>query len=100
MTATGPTTSVTNVMSSPYRFYQVILAPQPITETLSVANGIATITWNSVTGQTYTVQYKDSLADPIWHDLLPTVTAAGPAASKTDPISNRALRIFRVMTAQ
>jgi len=49
------------------------------------------ITWLFTPGQTYSVQYKTNLTDPVWHDLPGAVTFIGnqgwfnPAAAPTDP---------------
>jgi hypothetical protein len=38
----------------------------------------------SVTGATYTLEYKNSLADTNWTPLLPSVTGTGGAISLQD----------------
>lgn len=45
---------------------------------------LTTVSWQSVSGKTYRVQYKNSLADPGWNDLPGDVTASSATATKTD----------------
>ena len=83
---------------SAQRFYRVVLpqtGPQPMIQPLRVTKGVATITWTSITGQTYRLQYKDSLGDITWHDLLSEVTATGPTTTVTNFISYSNQRIYR-----
>ena len=75
-----------------------------VTEPLSVqittaANGVMTLTWNSIPGTTYRVEYKNSLSDSAWNPLAPDVVASGPAAAKTDPVGV-GQRFYRVAVVQ
>jgi hypothetical protein len=62
-----------------------------------LSNGVVSITWESVPGQTYRVQYKDSLTAENWVALPPDVLASGPTASATDALTAGQLRVYRVM---
>ena len=62
-----------------------------------LSNGVVSITWESVPGQTYRVQYKDSLTAANWIALQPDVLASGPTASATDALTAGQLRVYRVM---
>jgi hypothetical protein len=59
-----------------------------------------TLTWSSVSGQVYRVQFKDELGDTAWTNLPGDVTAAGATAVKQDttvgPVSRRFYRIQAV----
>ena len=67
---------------------------------LSVSNGLATITWDSTPNQTYRLQYKTNVNDSIWQEVLPDVTAAELRTSTTDPVGNVSQRFYRVMQVQ
>ena len=85
---------------SAQRFYRVVLSqtgPQPVIQSLRLTHGVATITWTSIIGQTYRLQYKDSLADITWHDLLSDVMAAGPTTTVTIFISHSNQRFYRTV---
>jgi 5,10-methenyltetrahydromethanopterin hydrogenase len=101
------TTVVTN--SNPYdlvnphlsatNFFRVFLqAPprQPVIESITLSTGMATLKWDVVVGRNYRLQYKDSLIDTNWNDLLPDVTATGLEATVTAPITGSTQRFYRV----
>jgi subtilisin family serine protease len=67
--------------------------------TTTAANGVITLTWNSIPGTTYRVEYKNSLSDPAWNPLAPDVVASGPAAAETDPVGV-GQRFYRVEVVQ
>jgi autotransporter-associated beta strand protein len=69
----------------------VVSAP---TADITVAGNIVTITWTSIAGQTYRVQYKDNIDDTIWTNLAPDVTASGSTSSTTDTTTSQ--RFYRV----
>jgi hypothetical protein len=67
----------------------------PWIQSLFVTNGAATLTWSTVSGLTYRVQYKTNLGDTAWSDLSPDVPASGATASKTNqPLVSR--RFYQV----
>jgi hypothetical protein len=101
VTATGPTTTATNALGgATHRFYRVILVQpgtiRPIITSIRLANGIATITWTSVSGQAYRLQYKASLSDANWIDVAPDVTATGVTTTLTNAVGNSVQRFYRV----
>ena len=74
-----------------------ISAPAPIIESISIASATATISWSAIAGQSYRVQYKDSLSGSNWNDLLPDVTAADITATATFSTEGIAQRFYRIM---
>jgi hypothetical protein len=55
------------------------------------------VSWLSVSGKTYRVQFRNSLADPGWNDLPGDVTAMGATTSKTDTTTaGQSQRFYRV----
>jgi len=103
--AIGSTTTVTNVLGiTMHRFYRVTLAPA-LTPPFAITsvrgtNGIAIVTWNSVAGQTYRLQYKSSLADTTWQDALPDVLATGSTTTLTNALGSASRRFYRVMLVE
>ncbi len=56
------------------------------------------LTWPATPILPSRVQYKDSLDDPVWHDLAATVTVTGTAASATDATTgSSAQRFYRLV---
>jgi Immunoglobulin I-set domain/Bacterial Ig domain/Immunoglobulin domain len=65
-------------------------------QSVTVSNGIATLTWTSVNGLTYRLQYIGDLTTTNWINVVPDVLATGPTASATNDAS-AAQRFYRVM---
>ena len=55
-----------------------------------------TLTVPSVTGLTYTLQYKDSLTDTTWTDILPPASGTGSSLLLIDSRASGAGRFYRV----
>lgn len=70
------------------------LGPPFITD-ISNSSTNVTLTWQSVPGWNYRLQYKVSFLDPNWTDLSGDVTATGLTASKTTSFVEAA-RFYRV----
>jgi N-acetylmuramoyl-L-alanine amidase/Immunoglobulin I-set domain/Ig-like domain from next to BRCA1 gene/Immunoglobulin domain len=81
-------------LSDSKTFAAIVLLP-PITVSLGVSNQDLTIGWNSISGQTYRVEYKDDWSATTWSNLAPDVPATGPSASITDTITF-SQRFYRV----
>jgi hypothetical protein len=63
---------------------------------IAVAEGAAHVTWTSVAGHAYRLQYRDQLTDPAWTDVVPDVTATGPVTSATNVVGNLPQRFYRI----
>jgi len=96
--ATSSSTTVTNIFGdSPQRFYRVAIAqPDLVITSLKVSNGTAVVTWDSIPGRTYRLQYKTGMNITNWFDVSPDVTAAGLSTTATDAASNSSQRFYRV----
>ncbi len=59
----------------------------------------STVEFRAVAGRTYTLQYRDSLADAGWQSAIhvPAQAGSGPV-TVTDPISSNSTRFYRVIT--
>jgi hypothetical protein len=67
---------------------------------INTSNGVATITWTSVAGNYYRLQYKNSLTAAIWSDVIPDIMATNQTASMTNVIGGATQRFYRVMLVQ
>jgi hypothetical protein len=80
--------------------FRVIVTPAPpqfrITSNVR-ANGIDTITWNSISNQTYRLQFKDNLNDIDWQSVFPDANATSGITSATNAAGNSSQRFYRVM---
>ena len=91
--------------ANPVPYAMNAIAPDPIETTgegpeitsIAASAGTVTLTWASVPGRTYRVQFKADLTESNWTDLSGDVTANGSTASKTDStIGNAPRRFYRV----
>ena len=74
----------------------MIVVPPPVIQSITRSNNAVTITWKSISGQKYRLQFKDNVTDLIWNNLTPDVTASGPTASKQDMIGLGTRRFYRI----
>ena len=70
----------------------------PLITSVKLTNGVATVTWTTVPGHTYTLQYQDAPADG-WTDVPPPVSAMGSQASMTNAVGGAPHRLYQVVTA-
>jgi hypothetical protein len=73
------------------------IIPPPLTESISLSNGVVTVTWSSVFNQTYRLQYIEDLSATNWVDVMPDVQATGPIATATNIIGASTQRFYRVL---
>ena len=76
--------------TDPTSVFQVAVAP-PVSP-----GGNVTLVWSAVAGRTYSVQYKDSLDDPVWHALSGTPAINGNQGQFTVP-ADQASRYYRIV---
>jgi hypothetical protein len=70
----------------------------PFITSVKLTNGVATVSWTTVPGHTYTLQYQDNPGTN-WIDVLPSVTAMASQASMTNAIGGAPRRLYQVFTA-
>jgi hypothetical protein len=63
---------------------------------ITITNGVAVITWNSVANNYYRLQYKNNLLDANWTDLAPDILATGSVTSTTNVLGGAPRRFYRV----
>jgi hypothetical protein len=69
----------------------------PSIQSITINNGVATITWATIPGHTnYVLQYKDDLSVTNWNQSG-TVTASGSNGSMTNSIGTTQRRFYRVV---
>jgi hypothetical protein len=99
------TVSDTALAGASKRFYRVVVlgnlistAP-PVIRTFTVSHGTATLTWASVSGITYRVEFKSDLASSTpWTNLGPNIVATNSVASVADTsLASVPRRFYRVV---
>ena len=74
------------------RKFAAALSPPLLQVTAS--NSVANLSWSSVPGRNYRVQYKSALTDVSWTDIVGDVTATGISSAKTNtPPDTRFYRV-------
>ncbi len=73
--------------------------PQPPTAARDAGTGAVTITWNSLNGKPYLVEYRDDLIAGTWQTLA-TVTATSATSAYTDTTATAAPQRFYRIKAQ
>ena len=77
--------------------FNIFVAPPPTFTNTVLSNDMLIITWSSISGLTYRVQYNTLLGDTNWTDLPPDVTATDTTASQVDSNLADTQRFYRVM---
>lgn len=73
-----------------------VLEPVFRITSVTAADGLATVTWNSATGRTYRLLYKDDLTVSNWSQVSGDITATNSTTSKTNSIGQETQRFYRV----
>lgn len=77
--------------------FNVIVVSRPTIESIIRTNGVSTLLWSSISGQTYRVEFKLNLDDANWSNLAPDVTATGSTATQNDTnAASVAHRLYRL----
>ena len=87
--ATNNFTVTVNVATNDFRILSI-----------TITNGVATVTWTSVAGNYYRLQYKDDLTSATWTNVTPDVQATGQTTSTTNGLGVATQRFYRVMLVQ
>ena len=78
------------------RAANTLAAPLRLKE-ISFNAGVVTLTWSTIPGRAYRVQFKDNLNSPAWLALGSDVPAAAESASATDSPPPNTHRFYRVL---
>jgi hypothetical protein len=75
----------------------VTVVPPPVIQSISISNGLATISWSAIVGRGYRLQ---ALSEPEavwtgWTDVTPDVVAVAPGVEVNQPVGE-ANRFYRV----
>jgi hypothetical protein len=69
----------------------------PLILSIKLTNGLATVTWTTVPGHDYTLEYQD-ITGAGWTNVQPAVSASGPQASMTNAVGGASNRLYQVVT--
>jgi len=91
------TTSAGGVNGSGTVFRLLILPAAPVFEKVLRTNGVLDLTWSSIAGQSYQVQFSANLARTNWTNLGSPAAATNSTMTASDPIGTNAQRFYRVV---
>jgi hypothetical protein len=80
--------------------FNVVVAARPLLKSPALTSSNATLSWSSIAGTSYRVQYVTNLNFPNWNDLAGDVAAVSTNATKMDataPITTNRLYRVRVL---
>jgi hypothetical protein len=85
-------------LSATNHFTVTVIPPAgpPLILSLALTNGVATVTWSSVPGHTYQLEYADTLIGTNWTPIVPTVPASGATSFATNAVGLKLHRFYRV----
>jgi hypothetical protein len=68
----------------------------PTIQAATTSDGMVTLTWSALAGQTYEVQYKTNLGQPDWVTLT-TITATNSSVGVSDDLKSAPQRFYRAI---
>lgn len=89
--------AVNNQHLTDSKSFTVTVVQPPTLASTGISNGVFTITWSSIPGQKYRVQYSTDLTGSNWVNLPPDITATNVTSSQTDPALTDSQRFYRVL---
>lgn len=76
--------------------FLVTVVSRPTITGIALAGDVANVTWTSLGGQGYRLQFKTNVMDADWTDVLPDVVASGASATQTNAFDPSGMRLYRV----
>ena len=99
VTNTNPYDLINPALTASNAFTVVVnatFAAPPVIQSVTVSNGVVTITWSAVSGRNYRLQYQDGAPGTNWYDGLPATQSSGSTASGTNAPGSATQRFYRV----
>ena len=103
-TSSLDTMNVDNVMVTsipagvaPFVIPTDLVATPPIIESVRIVDGSAVVTWTAVPGNTYRLQYSESLDAPNWRDATEDIVATDATVTATNEMNAAPQRFYRVV---
>jgi hypothetical protein len=100
VTNSNPSDLVNPELTATNSFIVIVRAAAPGAPrilSITAANQAAVITWSSQAGQTYSLQYEDSLGGTNWQNAMINITAEGTTTTVTNLPGSVPSRFYRVL---
>jgi uncharacterized repeat protein (TIGR01451 family) len=79
--------------------FVVTVIPRPLIAGIQVAGAVVSVTWTAVPGQSYRLQFTESLTGAEWTDLAADIVSQGAMCSAADVIGSTTQRFYRIRLA-
>jgi hypothetical protein len=99
-TNTNPYDPVNPHLSATNSFTVTVQEPAAQSVSTSLRGGTLTLSWSSVQGRVYQVQYKDQVTAPSWTALGSGQVGTGGILTVSDGAANQQQRFYRVVVGQ
>ena len=86
-------------MQSASQGFTIIVLPQPQAGINNAGGGNVSISFDTIVGRSYRVEYKQNLSDPNWLPLTPNVVATDVTLTIQDSIGAEPHRFYRIFEA-
>ena len=77
--------------------FDVLPANTPINLRITRSEGLVQLSWDSIAGRLYRIDFTENLDDVFWEPLSPAAVAAGPISMASDPLDQSEQRFYRVV---
>jgi uncharacterized repeat protein (TIGR03803 family) len=81
-------------------FRLAIVPTAPAFQAVTLTNSMLLLTWSTVLGGTYLLQFNSDLSSNNWTNLGSPLTATGTTLSQTDPVTNVPQRFYRLVISE
>jgi hypothetical protein len=81
---------------SAMRSFTIVVLPQPEASIVDAGGGNVAISFDTIPGRTYRVEYKNNLDDGTWLPLAPDTQATGLTLTIQDNIGAQPHRFYRI----
>lgn len=77
--------------------FLVTVVTRPVIAAISVSGGVVSVSWDTVPGQSYRLEYSTNLTAPDWNAVLPDLVAGGNSLTHTNLIGTNHSQFYRVL---
>lgn len=77
--------------------FTVAVVSRPLIAGIAVHDGVVSVSWGTVPGQTYRLQYTTNLGTESWEAVTPDIVAVNETATHTNAIGTNMMQFYRVM---
>ena len=77
--------------------FAVAVVERPLLTGITVHDNVVSVSWGTVPGQTYRLQFAADLSSGIWEAVVPDIVATGETATHTNAIGTNLMQFYRVL---